>query len=679
MNANQKTYPRSELLKQIKALLPQGRKGELIKALNIKYGSVAELKVKLEEVKKINFNEVEKPVKEPVNIEILDEIKKIVGIEVELDWVRKKSLPDEILDKEPEPILSTASSLEKKNYNRRYNYWLKNVVINWLENQPIRYGKKLLSGKERILEPLPINNETYRFGVNEGNLTATLEAFKKKFINRYNGENYCLIIKFKYSKTEDIINRSFKDVPLKYTEKKLNFFNRDGNVIVDNDDKMDGLCIPRLIQKEIFQKKSLDKIIDDMEEAFLNNSSSIVIFEEEEKPVKEPVNIEILDEIIDDMEEAFLNPLDYKPSIDVKKNGITLRQLEPYCEKFRIQAKVFDIDETLLYQFKPKKIDKNKTILMFIIHDGHPYSIIDKVRRLELSQKNINVLTRLEIINKEKPEEELNEDEYTHRKYIADAPYDFDNIIGDLYTDDYEDLRDLFIWLYLKQGKIPRYKNDGENITKILINPNCSLIYNSEYDIYKNLDNFNNDTSSKIAFNYFKELEIESKLNINNLKSTFNKNTLDFCNLTHSYATTKQFKSVNDISKCIQYDINKQYSSIMETKNMGWLVMSNKEDVKEYKGQNIFDNCLYYVEPSEFNPLIYSYGVYYGKIVKMAIDDNLIKKSDIKYYLNCDVKKSDVFSKFVNDIYEKYGDVGKNIVNHYIGSLGRRNKTWSGH
>lgn len=80
--------------------------------------------------------------------------------------------------------------------------------------------------------------------------------------------------------------------------------------------------------------------------------------------------------------------LEYKPQIDVRKNGITLRQLEPYCRKYRIKVKVYDVDETLLYDFKPEKADHHKTTLMFIIHDGHPYSIIDKVRRLQLSSKN---------------------------------------------------------------------------------------------------------------------------------------------------------------------------------------------------------------------------------------------------------------------------------------------------
>ena len=641
---NKMNNPRSELYNEIKALLPEGRKKELLSTLNIKYGSVKYLKEKLEEVKNINFSKVEKPVN-------LDEKKKIIGIEVNFEWVRKASLPEEVLNKEPEPILETASSLEKRNYKRRYNYWIKNVVYVWLRNQPKRYGKRLLKGIEREieLEPIPIKQETYRFAVNEGRLEATLEAFKKKFIDYIGSPEYCLILQFDYKKTEDIINRSFMDVKLRYTEKKLNFFDNNGNVIVDNDDKMDGLCIPRLIQKEIFPKKSLDKIIDDMEDAFLN-AKHMVIFADED----------------------CVNPLKYEPKIDIRKNGITLRELEPYCRKYRIKVKVYDVDETLLYEYKPEKADHHKTTLMFILHDGHPYSIIDKVRRLQLSSKKQNVLTRLEILQKE--EEEDNDNVFIHRRYIRDAPYDFDNIVGDFYTDDFQDLRDLFIWLYLKQGKIPKYKNDGENITKILINPNCNLFYNREYDIYKDKEDFNNHSSSSIAYDYFKDLDINNKMNINNLKSTFNKKTLEFCNLTHSFATTKQFKKPEDINNCVQYDINKQYSSILENAEMGWLVVSNKEDVKKYNGEQIFDNTLYYVEPSNFNPLIYTYGVYYGKLVRVALEDKLITKSEIKYSLKCNFETTKTFNKFVGKAYEDYQDKAKHIVNHYVGTLGRRNK-----
>ena len=207
---NKMNNPRSELYNQIKALLPEGRKKELLSTLNIKYGSVKYLKEKLEEVKNINFLQVAKPVD-------LDEEKKMIGVEVNFEWVRKLSLPEEVLNKEPKPLLETATSDEKRNYKRRYNYWIKNVVYVWLRNQPKRYGKRLLKGTERQveLEPIPIKQETYRFAVNEGRLEATLEAFKKKFIKYIGSSQYCLILQFNYKKTEDIINRSFMDVELK--------------------------------------------------------------------------------------------------------------------------------------------------------------------------------------------------------------------------------------------------------------------------------------------------------------------------------------------------------------------------------------------------------------------------------------------------------------------------------
>lgn len=107
---------------------------------------------------------------------------------------------------------------------------------------------------------------------------------------------------------------------------------------------------------------------------------------------------------------------------------------------------------------------------------------------------------------------------------------------------------------------------------------------------------------------------------------------------------------------------------------MGWLVVSNKEDVKKYNGEQIFDNVLYYIEPSDFNPLIYTYGVYYGKLVRVALEDKLITKAEIKYSLSCKFEMTKTFSKFVEKAYEDYQDKGKHIVNHYVGTLGRRNK-----
>jgi GTPase SAR1 family protein len=629
---------RKQIYDSIINLLPQGRKNELKKTLNITYAGIEALKQKKIEVE----NALRVPQEIPVDLS-LDTSKKMFGVEVYIEYIKKDLLPDTLLNKEPEPILPTASSLAKRNYNRRYNYWIKSVK-EFLRNQPVRYGKTLLSGARRILPPIPIEERTFRFSVNRGKINKSVEAFKESFIEDKGGEVYCLIITFIKTETDQILNRSFMDVPITYTNKKLNFFNKEGAFIVDNSDKGDGLCVPNLIQKEIFPKKSIDKIIDDMEEAYKNDNSIVKIS-------YSPFPCDGDDE-----------------GLNIRKNGITLHQLEPYCKKYRIYMKVFDVDETLLYQCKPDVIDKHKTILMFILHDGHPYSIINVVKRLELTNQKTKVLLRKEIANKKKEEEE--EFIPKHSKYIPDAPYDFENYVGDLYCDRYEDIRDLFVYLYLSKGLIPKYKNDGENIIRISVNPNCNLIYNKEYDVYKNLEDFDNHTSSKLAYKEMKDF------NIDNLKSTFNKNSLDFCNLTHSYATTKQFNSVNDINNCVQYDINKQYAHLLETIDM-WFVVGNKEDIQQYDGNTIFDDCLYYVEPSEFNPLMYSNGVYYPKLVKEALTDKLIKKTDIKYFLTCNQVRTKVFKEFVKNVYNnpKYENCSKNIVNHYVGSLGRRNKT----
>lgn len=625
---------RKELYDSIIDLLPKGRKIELKKALNIKYTSIEALKQKKIEVANILSKDKVKDI--PINLN-LDTSKKMFGVEIYIEYIKKELLPDNLLGNEPR--FSNLTSNEKRNYIRRYNRWLLSVK-NFLAKQPVRYNK---NGK--ILPPIKIEEKTFRFSVNRGKINKSVEALKQKFIEEKGGEQYCLIITFKKTETNKILNKSFMDVSLKYTNKKLNFFNKQGNFEVDNDDKGDGLCIPNLIQKEIYPKKSIDKIIDDIEEAYNNDNSIVKISYNSFQCMHGGENL------------------------DIRKNGITLRQLEPYCKKYRIYMKVYDVDETLLYQCKPDIIDKHKTVLMFILHDGHPYSIINVVKRLELNNQKKGVLVRKEIVNKKKTEQEQNFIP-KHSKYNPDAPYDFENYDGNLYCDRYEDLRELFVYLYLSKGLIPKYKNDGENIIRISINPNCDLIYNKEYDVYKELEDFNNHTSSKIAYDEMKNFDIE------NLKSSFNKNSLDFCNLSHSYATTKQFEKVNNIKNCVQYDINKQYSYLLETID-DWFVANNKEDVKKYDGKAIFDNCLYYVEPSEFNPLIYSNGVYYPNLVKEALKDNLIKKTDIKYYLTCDIVRTNVFKEFVENVYNnpKYKNCCKNIVNHYVGSLGRRNKT----
>jgi hypothetical protein len=181
------TNLRKQLYDSIINLLPKGRKTELKKTFNIKYTGIEALKQKKIEVENILSNQEEKSI--PVNLN-LDTSKKMFGVEVNLEYINKSELPNNILNKEPEKLNNTATSNEIKNFNRRYNRWLESVK-KFLANQPIRYNKK---GK--VIPPIKIEERTFRFSVNRGKINKTLDALKEKFIKEKGGKNYCLIITF---------------------------------------------------------------------------------------------------------------------------------------------------------------------------------------------------------------------------------------------------------------------------------------------------------------------------------------------------------------------------------------------------------------------------------------------------------------------------------------------------
>lgn len=87
----------------------------------------------------------------------------------------------------------------------------------------------------------------------------------------------------------------------------------------------------------------------------------------------------------------------------------------------------------------------------------------------------------------------------------------------------------------------------------------------------------------------------------------------------------------------------------------------------EYKGEDITYG-FYYVETEEQLPFAHGSNYYDYRLVERALEDNVITKDNIKYYLSA-TENGGGLTMFINDVYRKHPKFGKRLTNFLIGSF----------
>ena len=133
------------------------------------------------------------------------------------------------------------------------------------------------------------------------------------------------------------------------------------------------------------------------------------------------------------------------------------------------------------------------------------------------------------------------------------------------------------------------------------------------------------------------------------------------------HGQTPEF-SLDKIQDAQAFDINKHYSAVLLT--LGEVgVVQFQDDFIKYDESEI--NVGYYFVKTNDMTLLHGSNIYSHRIVKLALEDGLIQKSNIKLMLKCSQQiPADRFKQFVLDAYNTYGkSLGKKIVNRSVGCM----------
>ena len=197
-------------------------------------------------------------------------------------------------------------------------------------------------------------------------------------------------------------------------------------------------------------------------------------------------------------------------------------------------------------------------------------------------------------------------------------------------------------------------------------------ICNKAFEIYKNDELlFKNQTVAQIVSKLFKY-----KIGCIQ-KSSYNQNVMNVIDEFRPIPITRGYSDKFNESNTLGFDTFKCYSSILFCNDMNIPLYNTLCDLKDYDGRDIccgeylIDNIIINKFKGDHPFLIYA-GLYSWNLIKYLIDNNFMKKSQIKkMLLPCGELPYEIFKDFVEFIYNNFQeDEAKSLINVFIGNTG---------
>lgn len=413
-------------------------------------------------------------------------------------------------------------------------------------------------------------------------------------------------------------------------------------------------------------------------------------------------------------------------------DGVNIDMLKnKFANKFNIPMYAFDVEENTIEYFKPEKNHGNFEPLIFIIANEHFYPIQDKKKRLSLTVRAVNEKkiennevayywsnksTEIESFKSDKEPVKYNvvcPDEFIDCNSWAIDKIEEANTLPNKNTIvmDGNNIKSFIIGetIYYSEpidSKVKDYYGDdfkGQTSNRVLMD-----IWKETYetDIYsgKHNSNFNpkvfmeltkngvkdrvhygstRDISSmfeKIEEEEFEEVKIEVDVMPENpqLNKYFDyevkpKKITKTEHKVHK-KTTNEFNKLYEQDKLVIMDIAKAHSYCLYNPiEEGWFKYDIDDDMNLFEENDTIEKGLYYVETNDMI-LLHQSNWYSSEIVKIALEDGLISKTDIKYKLVCkNLLPKEYFRPVMDKIKEKTEEVGlmKELNNKISGFMGK--------
>jgi hypothetical protein len=369
---------------------------------------------------------------------------------------------------------------------------------------------------------------------------------------------------------------------------------------------------------------------------------------------------------------------------DPVTDGVSVQQLECFAKRYNISLRVCDPSSQQFHAYIPKSPRKIESLMCVVSH-GHIYPIVSPLLRLSLKNSGRGVVVKhgkrddkgntikpkvklpsfMSVTTTQCTPQEILELSESHKGTT------FVCIDGDENT-----LETLFRNFLIERNEIYHTKYVSTRMSSIYLPNKCELVSNPDFTLSKEIsDSLDHPFTNQSLLMITKELYEKSEGPLAQLASHVNGEVLStlksdlWCgNWVRTFDTPK----VGDDVKC--YDENKMYTSIISDPKFETIRLDITSEIIPYSLEEIRGDSLYYVK-AHADLLFQGNSWYFPELVKVGLDDGLIKLSDIKYMIKGKTETSH-FGVFVRSLLEKLPlTTIKTMINPFIGMLGKTHHT----
>ena len=343
------------------------------------------------------------------------------------------------------------------------------------------------------------------------------------------------------------------------------------------------------------------------------------------------------------------------------KHGLSIEDLEPFFQKFRIPVRIFDCSYKCIYKYDPRNSNNHNKAYYALLKHSHVYTLNHDLK--QLSQKlhedyglkcsaNTNYYINekdkyntFKMINNKDSMIEIiknhnlnNPDEDQKKEIIFNCVYKTDNL-------------ESFLFDITKSGYDPQIKFLGCKIQSINIKLNRFIFIVKSQELLPDNVNEHIDCKDEIIYNkmYICQGAFYDSLFNPVHKSYYSKKDIDILNEYRTVANCCKFSDVPSSKNLIEIDISKAYTSAMQS--ITKIPIFNEFDIfKTYDGSKINDYYLYIIKTLKTNIYLNkSYNFAYGFILK---DLNKEDYEIIQFKIPSFIKDVN-YKKIIDDLYNK--------------------------
>lgn len=362
--------------------------------------------------------------------------------------------------------------------------------------------------------------------------------------------------------------------------------------------------------------------------------------------------------------------------------GLTVEEIKKWIITYYPKyINMYPIDP-LMQVFDEYTHEEAEHSLCFILNNNHCYGISDSNLKKSVAIKKQLSISKIHF--KTETNNSIYINDVNDEKLLL-GDYDVDTIF---YSGDMQELclkiaektKYLITNIDIRKSKVEAFVHPLKNIIiKHIenyddINESINILNNAYNKNYFDINKYNTYTTiGKLLF----------RLECGDIpeKSFATVETNDIIDKYHTKPLIQTFNidNVDEIYKKYSFDINKSYSNAILSMSEDIPVFTRFDEFKPYDG--ILEIGEYLLKPfciKKLGGISFDRMILTHNIVSYLLKNKYITSEKILYKRRaCHYIKKEVFKKFVNKVYDlfpvhKYKDIGKNIVNSFIGNLGKR-------